>query len=377
MTDTIYRTFLAVAPGLERLLEAEVDAVLGTNAPRVRQLTGGVEVHIDAEGLWRLARLGRLAESIRVRMGRRFPAHNFDELVTGLARLPWAAYVPRGSRPEIRVTCRRSALYHSDAVADRVTKLLAERLGPADATGPDAPRIFVRIVRDRAQVSVDASGERLHRRGYRTHIGVAPLRETLAAACLRAAGYAPGDALWDPFCGSGTLPIEALGLACGADFTAGRGYAFERWPTHDPSAYQALVETLSGSLSAGARVFGSDRDAKAIEAARHNADKAGLSAHCDWWEGDFETVAEHIPQGTCVITNPPYGRRAVGSGGEPLAALFARFGALLSSRPDLLPVHVLTGHPKFETASGLSFEPVLRFQNRGLAVSLLRLRRPG
>lgn len=367
--STRYRIFVSVTPGLEHLLEQELGDLDLRGGER---LEGGLELGGDRRTLWRVCLCSRLAESARVRLGKPFTARAFDELCAGLLRLPWAAYLPRGQAlPEVRATCHRSRLYHSGAVAERARDVLAERLAVMGETrgGPSGlPRIHLRLERDRVQVSVDASGELLHRRGYRRHVGEAPLRETLAAACLRAAGYDGTQPLWDPFCGAGTLPLEALGLATGSQPGVGRSFAFESWPTHDADGFAELRADLPSPHPAPASVLGSDVDADALEAASSNAAAAGLSPELR--QGDFAAVADVVPARTMIVTNPPYGRRLGGEG-----EVYRRLGDLLRARTDLGPVFVLAGRRGLSKVTGLPWEPVLAFGNRGLPVRLMRLAR--
>jgi putative N6-adenine-specific DNA methylase len=369
---TRYRVFVAVTPGLEPLLEQELAELELPDRPTT--VTGGAELACDRRGLWQVALRSRLAESVRVRLGRPFRAVSFDQLRDTLCRLPWSAYLARGLRPEVRVVCRRSRLYHSGAVAERIEAVLEERLGPAsDTAGRPPPRVYARLERDLVQISIDASGELLHRRGYRTHVGEAPLRETLASACLRAAGLneKPPHALWDPFCGAGTIVLEALCTAAGLPAGASRRFAFESWPTHDAEAYGALLQRLPEGEPPALAAYGSDIDPGVLSAARENARRAGVAEHLTLLEGDFEAVAEAIPRGAAVVTNPPHGRRLAGRG---LGDLHGRLGALFKKRPDLRPVHVLTGYRGFRRATGLRWRQALSFDNRGSPVQLLRLR---
>ncbi len=257
---------------------------------------GGFEVLGTREVLWTLATRGRLAESIRVRIGH-FEARRFEQLEAGLAKLPWHAYLPMGSSPRISATCRKSRLYHSGAVEERTAAAIASRwkgrkgskTGVALST-PAAP-VHVRIERDHVQVSVNASGELLHRRGYRTSVGKAPIRETLAAACIRAADLDRDTTVWDPFCGSGTLAIEWLASADRRPaWLPGRRYGFESWPTHDAIAYEAFIKDLPAGAPSSAGAIASDIDEHELEAARNNASAAGLGDRITWHQGDFEAV---------------------------------------------------------------------------------------
>ncbi len=216
---------------------------------------------------------------------------------------------------------------------------------------------------DTATVSVDATGEQLHKRGYRTHVGKAPLRETLAAALVRASGCGT-DPIWDPFCGSGTLVIEAA-LAARRAPTIGRRYAFEQWPTHDATAYSSMVSTLS-QTSAEQSALASDIDGDEVAAAQSNAERAGIRAAVRFAVGDFCQVTP--PKNATLITNLPYGKRA-GVSNE----LFRRFGAFLDRLGDLRPVFVLTGSLDFEKQTAQKWNQILSFSNRGVPVRFLSL----
>jgi putative N6-adenine-specific DNA methylase len=372
MEATRYRIFAAVTPGLEELLVRELSD-LGLPPPRRRR--GGVELQGERRALWRIACCSRLAESLRVRLGQSFRAVSFDELRQGAAKQPWAAYLSRGSLlPLVRVTCQRSRLYHSQAVAERVADVLSQRLScvdPGAESGSEGrSTVFVRLVRDRVQLSVDASGVLLHRRGYRTHVGPAPLRETLAAACLAVAGYAGETPLWDPFCGAGTVPLEALAISSGRHPGTERRFAFEEWPTHDAAAFDGFRAELSRPSERRARITGSDSDARALQAAADNAARGRLAGGVDWQQGDFEEVGASVASGTMIVTNPPYGRRL--DRGSRLPETYARFGELLRRRPELGPVLVLSGNRAFVKSTRLRWREVLAFKNRGLPVRLLR-----
>lgn len=365
---TRYRVFAPVAPGLEELLDREV-ADLGVTGGRIRG--GGLSFQATREQLWTVALSSRLAESVRVRLGR-FEARDFEALKAGLGRVPWHAYLHRGARVDVRVTCRKSRLYHSDAVAERAVKVISDTLGPPQSEAVDG-RVFLRIERDVVMVSLDAIGAPLHRRGLRVHSLPISMRETMAAACLAHADLGPQQAMWDPFCGAGTLLLEALACSGGGLPGGARRFAFEGWRTHDEDAFASHRASLPGDGTPQRRVFGSDRDPGAMDATRRNLEDAGWSRHATLAGGDFEAVEEAIPSGCAVVTNLPYGHRT--KGGPELRDTFGRWGDLLRRRADLAPVLVVNRHPRFERTTGLRWTTVTTFQNRGLRVSLLRLTR--
>lgn len=368
---TTYRFFISVTPGLEELLESELER-LALPLRLLERSAGGLEVTGDRRALWQVCRHSRLAEGVRVRVGRPFVARDFEALIRAVERLPWHAFLRRDEAvPPVRAHCERSRLYHSDAVAERVSAAITARLRSSvkAAAEADAP-IYVRISADTVQLSVDAVGAPLHRRGYRTHVGAAPLRETLAAACVAATGYRGERVLWDPFCGAGTLPLEAALSAWGGVAGQGRRFAFERWPSHDDADYiELLASTVEGmSAAAVALIGGSDRDPRALAAALHNAAKAGLSGALRWQRAEVAEVAAQLPRGALLLCNPPYGER-VGRGAT-LARTYRELNQLVSRRPDL-DAYVLTGSPLLtREARGLPWQRRLEFRNRGLAVRL-------
>ncbi len=356
---TRHKLFCVVSPGLEHLLEDELTQV--PEAERVRRVPGGCEVKVDPAGVWAVALRSRLAEGVRVRVSA-FKARSFDELRAGTARVSWAAWLPRGAQPEVRVACRKSKLWHSGAVQQRIQQQIYDRLAdPAVAEPPPSARVYIRIDHDQVRVSIDASGPRLHRRGERASVGKAPIRETLAAAVLRAAKL-PSDApIWDPFCGSGTLLVEAGRAAAGDLRPRPQGYAFELWPTHDPDLYRQWVEDHAGIAAPPPPLFGSDRDAAEIAACEANLAAAGVEATVD--ACDFARMAGRVPEGSHVVSNLPYGRRA------KLGDTLARFGRLLSARSDL-DAWLLLGHPSHARSLALPVEQVAGFRNGGLRVGL-------
>jgi putative N6-adenine-specific DNA methylase len=373
--STSLKFFATVTPGLERWLDRELRA-LGVSG---RVLRGGVEARGNIEQLWTASAGSRLAESVRVRL-KPFRATSFAELERGLARLPWHAYLRPHAAPQISVTCHKSRLYHSDAVSERVRRVLEACLG-STAAEHGCAAVFVRIDRDIVQTSIDASGERLHRRGYRTHIGEAPLRETVAAALVRLASEALGERsapaepvpqLWDPFCGSGTIPIEWVLFRQGELPGAQRGFAFERWPIHDPAIYaEWLARARSGpSMASTAFAFGSDASPKALRAAEHNALAAGLAQQCRFMCADFEQAARQVPAGALIVTNPPYGVRLARSG---LSEVYARFERLLSTRTDLRPVVMACGFAPYLEHTRLDWTVAAEIKVGGLPVRLVQL----
>ncbi len=377
VVSTSYRIFGAVAPGLEPAALHEAQDILGVDA-EVR--AGGVAFSGDLDTLRAAVTQLRIPEGIRVRVSS-FPAKNFGELETGFSRIQWHAWT-RSATADVRVTCRKSKLYHSGAVAERLLTALANARKKAKSpTDPgEGPRVFVRVARDTVTVSVDATGEPAHKRGWDKSVARAGLRETLASGALRAAGALDHDVLWDPFCGAGTLGAEWMSAKRGMPVFADREFAMDGWPaiasalgdvvTADiPAAVSDDSEAGEGADAAAPtpQFFGSDLEPSAIRAAKDNADRRGFTDF-NLRVADVREAADGVPEGAAVICNLPYGKRL-----HDVRPALAAFGDMLRGRPDLGPVHALDGSGMLGKASRLQWERVLRLDNRGLPVDLMRL----
>lgn len=382
MSDSALQLFAISAPGIEPITAEEVRA-LGVDA---RAIEGGVRFAGCAELLARANLELRTASRIIVRTTS-FLATAFHELERRARSLPWERFVDGRRAVRLRVTCRKSKLYHSDAVAERILGAIVHRLGtevPAIETsgsdaeedgadiGGDSQLVIVRLAHDRCTISVDSSGDLLHRRGYRMATGKAPLRETLAAAMLLASRWSSDRRLVDPMCGSGTIPIEATLLARRIPPGLGRSFAFERWPETDRSRVDALraraMERVSRSAVVG--IEGADRDAGAIEAARANAARAEKLAGVEFSELRFRKGAiSELPAldpGSYIVTNPPYGVR-VGESAR-LRSLYAALGKVLRDRALGSTLAILTSDRKLEGQIRIPLEEQFRTRNGGIAV---------
>ena len=241
--------------------------------------------------------------------------------------------------------------------------------------------MLVRFDQDVCTISADASGALLHRRGYRTHLSQAPLRETLAAALLLTAGYRGGP-LVDPCCGSGTIPIEAALIALGRAPGLGRAFAFERWPGHDARQLTLLrVAARKAELTVGSPrlippglISGSDLDPHAIEAARSNAERAGVSSLVRFETRPLQELAAPLGAGGAPVLagllacNPPYGKRV--GGRQELPDLYAALGAAARAALPGWKAAVICADPALAAALGLSLRRLRETQNGGLPVAL-------
>ena len=260
------RLFAVTLPGLEPFLRQELSEV-GPDAarsPRSRIIparpggeeSGGVAFEAGMTDMLRANLHLRSANRILLRLGD-FYAGTFSELRSRAAKLPWEQYIKPGQTVALRVTCHKSKLYHSGGVAERVAGAIQDRLGKPvqvvkfdEDLNPVPQLVVVRLFLDQCEISLDTSGALLHRRGYRLETAKAPLRETLAAALLLASGWDGTAALIDPFCGSGTIPIEAALMAGRIAPGKKRNFAFMGWPGYDSKLWNALLkEALAGGAA--------------------------------------------------------------------------------------------------------------------------------
>lgn len=366
-----YSCLAIVAPGLEALTASELTR-LGVTPERIE--AGGVEFPATAAQLYAANLHLRTASRVVVRIAA-FPARAFYELERKARRVPWERFLGAQQPVRFRVTSRKSRLYHQDAVAERLLGVVGGRPAgeagdPEDEGDREVQLVLVRIVRDVVTISVDSSGALLHRRGYRLATGKAPLRETMAAAMLMSAGYDGTAPLCDPFAGSGTIPIEAALMARRVAPGLRRSFAFERWPEHDVAAWRALRAAAEDRIGpkAPAPILGSDRDGGVVEAARANAERAGMGGDVEFHQHAMSDLAPPAGPGI-VVTNPPYGLRV--SPGAELRDLHARLGAVLRERCAGWRVALLSADPDLDHATGLPLEPAWASENGGIAVRCL------
>jgi putative N6-adenine-specific DNA methylase len=370
--------FAVTAPGLEPLCAQEL-AALGV---RARVVEGGVLWKGEASSVVRANLWLRTASRVLVRISE-FEATAFFEVEIQAKKIDWTRYVAPGGTVELRVTCRKSKLYHSDAVAERFAEAI-QRVVPGakiakskelgddedEAAPADRQLVVIRFLHDECTVSADSSGALLHRRGYRQQLAKAPLRETLAAAILIGAGWDGTLPLSDPMCGSGTIPIEgaliARRIAPGRD----RTFAFTKWPSFDPAMLaSALEDARSNELAKSpVAIEGFDRDAGAIEAARANAERAGVTDDINFGVQPVSALTP-APGPGLVASNPPYGVRVGETVG--LRNLYAQVGNVLRAKRSGWRLALLSADRQLERQMGLELATALTTKNGGIPVRLV------
>ncbi|WP_298849201.1 class I SAM-dependent RNA methyltransferase [uncultured Ruegeria sp.] len=343
--DTDLEIFLVATPGLEAPLSAEAQS---HGFAEVKTIQGGVTCRGPWPEVWRANLTLRGANKVLVRLGR-FPAVHLAQLDKRARKFPWSDVLLPDVPVKVEATSRKSRIYHAGAARQRIERAISETLGAPISADADI-RILLRIEKDICTISVDSSGELLHKRGHKEAIAKAPMRETMAAMFLRDCGYSGDEPVLDPMCGSGTFVIEAAEIALGLRPGRSRSFAFEQLAGFDPDQWQAMRR---GTTTAECPVtfHGSDRNTGAIDAATANAERAQVSA---WTRFQQRSVSDiKPPEGPAglVIVNPPYGARI---GDEKrLRSVYGALGKALMSRFQGWRVGVITSTPALARATRL------------------------
>jgi len=341
--------FLVAPPGLETILADEARekgfAVKGLNPGGVTLTGGWPEVwraNIELNGATRV--LARIAE---------FRAFHLAQLDKRARKVDWAAALRPDVPVRVEATTKRSKIYHAKAAVQRIERAIHEELGAA--ISKDAPvQIKARIDDNLVTISVDTSGESLHKRGHKLFTGKAPIRETMAALFLRQAGFTGAEPLVDPMCGSGTFVIEAAEIALGLKPGRDRAFAFEHLASHDPDS-GAVRNKAEAPITTNLRFYGFDRDAGAVKGATENAARAGVSGVTAFARAPLSELQRPEGPPGLVMVNPPYGGR-IGDR-KPLFSLYGALGQVLRDRFKGWRVGIVTNDGGLAKATGLPLRP--------------------
>jgi len=346
-SETDLEIFLVTAPGLEQLLRAEA-VEKGFRKPKV--VFGGVTIKGDWAAAWRANLDIRGASKVLVRIGS-FKVQHLSQLDKRMRSFPWGETLRPDVPVRVDASCKSSRIYHSGAVIERIENAIQDQLG-AQVSREAEVCIKARIHNDLCTISVDTSGEMLHKRGHKEAVSKAPMRENLAALMLRQCGFSGKEPVVDPMCGSGTFIIEAAEIAAALYPGRSRHFAFEHLKTFDDAKWQELRNRENNKI-ATARFYGSDRDAGAIRMSLANAARAGVSELTEFQQLPVtELMPPDGPPGL-VIVNPPYGAR-IGNVKE-LNALYRSLGQTLKDRFSGWRVGLITSADSLAKKAGLPF----------------------
>ena len=301
--------------------------------------------------------------NIRLRTGERvllylggFEAKTFEQLFQGVKALPLEDFIPKNGQFPVKGYSLDSQLHSVPDCQRIIKKAAAVRLGAAYKSSwlPEDGALYqlqFALVKDRTEIYIDTTGAPLFKRGYRPGHVAAPLRETLAAALVGFARYRGRDALWDPFCGSGTIPIEAALMARNRAPGLNRNFAAQKWELVPKAAWaQAAAEARSLEYPGPYHIFASDIDARAVALARENAKRAGVYEDITFSVADARTMAPPWEAGV-IVCNPPYGERMLER--DEARALYRDMGNAFG-KMELWKSYIISSEPDFERFYGKS-----------------------
>lgn len=338
--------FAQASPGTERALRDEL-CELGLQSVRLNR--GGIPFRGSWADGWRACLHSRIAQRVQLLLGV-YQAASPDELYQLVAGVDWTPYISPAHTLAVGTYCRSSIFTHSGATAlkvkDAVVDQIRQKYGrrpDVDRDNPDV-RIFVYIAETKVKLYLDLSGKPLHKRGYRTATGAAPLRENIAAALLRISGWDRESALADPMCGSGTIAIEAaLWAGNTAPGLLRKQFGFERWANFGGSEAASLKELRQEAWSMRHKqtptIFASDANPEVLQAAQNNARNAGIKIRFREVRIEDLQLSEKV---TRVVTNPPYDERL-----QTTSENWRKIGAALS-RMHGAKVCLLTSNPELD-----------------------------
>lgn len=364
-TDTTFDIFLAAPPGLEPVLAAEVR---GKAFKQPRIVPGGVVTRGGWPEVWRANLWIRGAGRVLARIDS-FHVVHLAQLDSRARRVPWAAVLRPDVPFRVEASCAQSRIYHSGAAAQRIATAIRETIGAPEAEDAEVT-VMVRIERDLCTISVDTSGEPLHKRGYKVAVNPAPIRETMAALFLMQCGFDGSETVLDPMCGSGSFVIEAAEMAARLNPGRNRSFAFEKLASFDAEAW-ARMRAPKPRRETALRFHGSDRDAGAVEMSRANAERAGVADLTTFRQAAISEITPPEGPPGLLIVNPPYGSR-LGDKGK-LAPLYQAFGHTVRSRFSGWRVGMVAAERSLAQATGLPFlPPDAPVPHGGLRVTLYR-----
>jgi len=348
--------FATAARGTEDLLGEEL-AELG--AARVRADRGGVRFQANLNEVLRIALWSRIAMRLLWPLAEA-EVHGADGLYAAARDLPWEEHLDPGATFAVEATLRDSEHTHSGFVALKIKDALVDRLRDRRGGRPDVDtrrpdvRVVAHLAGTRLSLSLDVAGAPLNQRGYRVRPTVAPVKETLAAAILRAVRYSGDEPLVDPMCGSGTFLVEAGLLAVRRAPSVHRTFGIEGWPSLGAEA-RTILDRLRAEARANERrapfpILGFDRNPEAIQAAQANVRAARLEREVSLAEADATRALPlgNVDQGL-LVTNPPYGDRLRAGGQKGMKTFYFHLGERLGTLPGFR-LAVLSGNPVFEAA---------------------------
>ena len=357
--------------GLEGLCAEELRRL---GLPEVKAENGRVGCKARPADIPRVNLNLRTGERVLLVVGR-YHAADFEALFEGAKALPWEEFIPREGAFPVKGYSLNSQLHALPAIQSVLKKALAARLGQKYGmdTLPETGALYqvqFSLMHDEVTLMLDTTGAGLHKRGYRAVGVVAPLRETLAAAMVLLSRYRGKDPFCDPFCGSGTIAIEAALIAKNRAPGLNRAFSAQRWKWLDSGLWlQAADEAMDKEFHGDYDIWGGDIDPKAVAIARDNAVKADVEDVVRFEVADAVKFHRDAPVGR-VVTNPPYGERILEKRGAE--DLYRAFGKAVRTLPEGWKVSVLSSHTEFERTFGRTADKKRKLYNGMLKCDLFQ-----
>jgi putative N6-adenine-specific DNA methylase len=371
-----HQFFAIMQPGFEKTAAHEMVS-LGFNESALSLLEGGIGFESSIEDMWKLHLASYCLTRILMRIAT-FKVIYFEKLREKMETIPWELYLSPDTIPEFKITCRHSRLYHSGrieeeasaAIKEKIKKIYTQYGSENKQKDHFCQTIFVRLEDDLCTVSLDCSGDPLYRRGFRTKVTQAPLRETLTSLILHEMHAWEFDAVIDPMCGSGVIPLEAALLSQGILPGIRRSFSFEKWPGHPEKNYAFHRKTCGNKIPAPHfQVYASDIDSSAVEIARSNLEQSDLSDAVSLSQEDFFTLSRSgfNEKKILIVMNPPYGERIAAGN---IASFYRRLGDKLRSDFSDCSFAVIVPE-EAENSFGMKSAQKISFQNGGIRVVLI------
>lgn len=306
----------------------------------------------------------RIGERVLVELGR-FKAETFEELFQGVKAIRWEDIIPRDGAFPVKGYSLNSKLFSVSDCQKIIKKAIVERLKsvygiewfPETA---ESYQVQFSIMKDNVSICLDTSGEGLHKRGYRPAHNAAPLKETMAAAMVKLSRYRGRDDFADPFCGSGTIPIEAALIARNIAPGINRSFSAMNWRIFDRRIWaQAREAARDREFHGNYNIVGSDIDPKAIAIARENAERAGVADVIRFEVADAAAFDRRTERGV-IVTNPPYGERIMEK--EQAEQLYRSFGEAYRKTANW-QLYLLSSHTEFERYFGRTADKKRKLYN--------------
>ncbi|MDX8396739.1 MAG: RNA methyltransferase [Mariprofundaceae bacterium] len=362
-----YHFYAVVLPGLEALVEQELTTF---SAHSIRVDEGGVHFAGTLDLLYRVSLRARCITRILIRVGK-CQVMTAEGLQYHVSTMAWQNYLPKGANVSVKVSAEKSKLMHSEVISEAVHKGIADALGKRlQKKGNSEQCVYVRITNNRCEIRVDASGERLDRRGYRLQTAKAPLRETLAAGVLQWMQWDSDAALLVPMCGSGTLAIEAALMAKQCAPNINHAFPFKDWDVFKEKAWKRVLERTIGMQKNDLKlnIQASDIHTGAVSAVQDNAQRADVVTDINITQQDVMALsASVLPDAGLIVCNPPYGLRIEADSMK----FYQQLGQLLKREFSGWRVAVLCPDWKHEKALSMPVKRRLHVSHGGLWLDVL------